>query len=238
MFRKAVGKKIPELMAEQEKVFKQRVKELSGLSDAQANKLWDLFEPFKGYGFNKAHAMSYAKVAYQTAYMKTHYPAQYMTAHLTAVAGETENVAELVYEAKRIGLTVLAPGLNDSSVSFSTEDNGTEKESIRIGLETIKQVGGAVAEAIVSEREKGGRYSSLEDFFTRIGSYGVVNKRSLEALIKTGVFDSFDKRDVLLENLELLLACTKDMKTGEQQHALFDSTANVSLELRPVGIAD
>lgn len=233
VFRKAVGKKIPELMAEQEKIFKKRVIEVSGLTDVQANKLWDLFEPFKGYGFNKAHAMSYAKVAYQTAYMKAHYPAQYMTAHLTAVAGETDNVAELVYESKRIGLTILAPGLNESAVSFSTEKNDTDKESIRIGLETIKQVGTGVAEAIVSEREKGGRYTSLEDFFIRIGSYNVINKRSLEALIKTGVFDSFDKRDVLLENMTLLLECTKDTKSGEQQHALFDATANVSFELQP-----
>ncbi len=233
VFRKAVGKKIPELMAEQEKVFKKRAQELSGLSDAQANKLWDSFDPFKGYGFNKAHAMSYAKVAYQTAYMKVHYPAQYMTAHLTAVSGETENVADLVYESKRIGLTVLAPGLNESAVSFSTEQNGTPKESIRIGLETIKQVGTAVANAIVSEREKGGRYTTLEDFFTRIGPYRVINKRSLEALIKTGVFDLFDKRDVLLENIDLLLECTRDTRAGEQQHALFDSAENVSLELQP-----
>ena len=233
VFRKAVGKKIPELMAQQEKIFKERVKKLSELSDAQANKLWDLFEPFKGYGFNKAHAMSYAKVAYQTAYMKTHYPAQYMTAHLTAVAGETENVAELVYESKRIGLTVLAPGLNESEVSFSTEKNDTDKESIRIGLETIKQVGTGVAQAIVSERKKNGRYASLEDFFTRIGSYNIINKRSLEALIKTGVFDSFDKRDTLLENIELLLECTKDTRKNEQQGALFDAAANVSLILQP-----
>ena len=233
VFRKAVGKKIPELMAEQEKIFKKRVIEISGLTDAQANKLWDLFEPFKGYGFNKAHAMSYAKVAYQTAYMKAHYPAQYMTAHLTAVSGETDNVAELVYESKRIGLTILAPELNESAVSFSTEKNVTDKESIRIGLETIKQVGGAVAQAIVSEREKNGHYTSLEDFFIRIGSYGVISKRSLEALIKTGVFDSFDKRDVLLENISLLLECTKDTKGAEQQHALFDTTATISLELQP-----
>ena len=233
VFRKAVGKKIPELMAEQEKIFKKRVKEISGLSDAQANKLWDLFEPFKGYGFNKAHAMSYAKVAYQTAYMKAHYSAQYMTAHLTAVTGETDNVAELVYESKRIGLTVLAPGLNESAVSFSTEENGTDKESIRIGLETIKQVGAGVAQAIVLEREQGGHYTSLENFFTRIGSYKVINKRSLGALVKTGVFDSFDKRDVLLENIDLFLECTKDTKSSDQQHALFDTTANVSLELQP-----
>ena len=235
VFRKAVGKKIPELMAEQEKIFKQRAKEYTGLSDAQANKIWDLFEPFKGYGFNKAHAMSYAKVAYQTAYMKRHHPAQYMTAHLTAVAGETDNVAELVYEAKRIGLKVLAPGLNESEVSFSTEKKDTDTQyAIRIGLETIKQVGTIASEAIVSERKDGGPYTSLEDFFTRIGKHDIINKRSLEGLIKVGVFDSFERRDVLLENVEMLLECAKDGRGNEQQGALFDSTANVSLELQPV----
>lgn len=233
VFRKAVGKKIPKLMAEQEKIFKQRTKEKSGLTDAQANRLWDLFDPFKGYGFNKAHAMSYAKVAYQTAYMKAHYPAQYMTAHLSAVAGETENVAELVYESKRIGLATLPPSINESEVSFSTEKNSTDRESVRIGLETIKQVGHAAAEAIISERRKNGKYVSLEDFFTRVGSYNVINRRTVEALIKTGVFDSFEKRDVLLENIELLLQCTKDTKDNEQQYALFDTATNVSLELQP-----
>ena len=232
VFRKAVGKKIPELMAEQEKIFKQRAKEKSGLTDPQVNKLWDLFDPFKGYGFNKAHAMSYATVAYQTAYMKANYPAQYMTAHLSAVAGETENVAELIYESKRIGLSILPPNINNSDVSFSTEKNDTDKESIRIGLETIKQVGQGVAKAIVKERNKGGRYTSLENFFTRIGPYNVINKRSAEALIKTGVFDKFENRSTLLENLELLLQCTKAVGGSEQQHALFDTSANISLDLQ------
>ena len=232
VFRKAVGKKIPELMAQQEKIFKQRAKEKSGLTDAQANKLWDLFDPFKGYGFNKAHAMSYAKVAYQTAFMKAHYPAQYMTAHLSAVAGEVENVAELVYESKRIGLTILPPSVNDSGVSFTTEKNNTDRESVRIGLETIKQVGHGVAATIVNEREKAGPYTSLEDFFTRIGPYRTVNRKGVEALIKTGVFDVFEKRAVLLENIDLLLQCAKDTRGNEQQHALFDTSANVSLVLR------
>ena len=233
VFRKAVGKKIPELMAEQEKIFKSRAKKISGLNDKQANSLWDLFEPFKGYGFNKAHAMSYAKVAYQTAYMKANYPAQYMTAHLTAVAGETENVAELVYESKRIGLRVLAPSINKSKAFFSTEKDKHGKEAIRIGLATIKQVGQAAAKTIIEVREKDGPYTSLKDFFTRIGSHSnTVNRRTIEALIKTGVFDEFNKRDQLLENIELLLQCVKDAGQNNQQHILFDSTATVSLNLK------
>ena len=93
------------------------------------------------------------KVAYQTAYMKAHYPAQYMTAHLTAVEGETDTIAELVYEVKRINLSVLAPDLNGSDVSFATRKGENKHEDIRIGLATIKQVGRAVAEAVVSERK-------------------------------------------------------------------------------------
>ena len=92
VFRKAVGKKIPELMAKQEKIFKQRVAKRTDLPKEKIDKLWDLFEPFKGYGFNKAHAMSYAKLAYQTAYMKAHFPAQYLTAHLNAELGDVEKL--------------------------------------------------------------------------------------------------------------------------------------------------
>ena len=233
VFRKAVGKKIPKLMAEQEKIFKQRVREQSGVSEAKANALWNLFDPFKGYGFNKAHAMSYAKVAYQTAYMKANFPAQYMTAHLTAVAGETENIANLVHESKTIGLTVLPPDINKSDSSFTTEKKESGHENIRIGLATIKRVGQGFAETIVKEREKGGKYTSLEDFFVRMAPYKVINRRNTEALIMVGVFDAFESRGILLENLDLLVLCAKDANVGTEQHMLFNTAPKVSLELKP-----
>lgn len=235
VFRKAVGKKIPELMAQQEKVFKTRVAKKTGLPKEKINKIWDLFDPFKGYGFNKAHAMSYARVAYQTAYMKTHFPAQYMTAHLNAESGNTEKVAELVHEAKQLGLQVLPPGLNESDMVFTTEktEEGNH-ESIRIGLATIKQVGEAAAEAIVAERKKGGPYTSIEDFFIRIAPHRVVQRRNLEALIKVGIFEVFERRDVLLENIDMLLQCAKDVGHSSAQHSLFDASAMVSLTLQPV----
>ena len=146
-------------MAKQEQIFKTRVMERMKMSENRVNALWDLFDPFKGYGFNKAHAMSYARVAYQTAYMKANFPAQYMAAHLSATAGEIDTVAELIHEAKQIGLTILAPDLNKSGHLFTTEKNNTDHEYIRIGLSTIKQVGHAMAKTIVEEREKNGPYS-------------------------------------------------------------------------------
>ncbi len=233
VFRKAVGKKIPELMAEQEQIFKKRVMERTDMSKAKTDALWNLFDPFKGYGFNKAHAMSYAMIAYQTAYMKANFPAQYMTAHLSAVAGETENVAELVYESKRLGLTVLPPELNKSRSLFATEKNSDGHEDVRIGLATIKQVGHAAAEAIVGERNKNGPYTSLEDFFTRMAQHRCINRRNTEALIKVGVFDNLNTRNTLLGNIDLLLRCAKDAKTDEAQHALFDTTENIALTLKP-----
>ena len=238
VFRKAVGKKIPELMASQEKIFKERVMKKKNLPRKRADDLWNLFDPFKGYGFNKAHAMSYARVAYQTAYMKTHYPAQYMTAHLSAAAGDVETVSELVYESRRLGLTVLPPDIHKSVVLFNTEKNGNRNEDIRIGLSGIKQAGRALAGMIVSEREKGS-FSSLADFLIRMAPHSVLNRRNMEALVKVGVFDCFEKRQVLLENIELLLQCMKEGGSNAGQGILFSAPINPSLELKPaVGSAN
>ena len=231
VFRKAVGKKIPELMAQQESVFKDRCVE-RGIKRELANKIWDLFDPFKGYGFNKSHAASYAKVAYQTAYMKANYPAQYMTAHLNAVAGNTDEVADIAYESKRIGLTILPPDINKSRDAFSTEPATKKYENIRIGLATTKQVGEKVAEVIMHERSLNGTYHSLEDFLVRMAPYKTLNRRNLSALIKVGVFDTFYERDILLENIDTLLQSLKDSTKNEEQNMLFvvDST---TLTLQP-----
>ena len=234
VFRKAVGKKIPELMASQEKTFKERVRERTGMTPQQADKLWDLFDPFKGYGFNKAHAMSYARVAYQTAYMKAHYPAQYMTAHLSAVVGDVDTVSELVYESRRIGLTILPPRVNESAMLFSTKKNGNPNEDIRIGLAGVKQAGQSVAEAVVAERGKNGLFVSLADFFTRMASHAVLNRRNLEALIKAGVFDEFETRATLLGNMDLLLRSVKESAPDRNQHTLFNEPFVPSLTLKPV----
>lgn len=231
VFRKAVGKKIPELFTQQEKLFKSRIKELQGFSDAKANELWNLFLPFKGYGFNKAHAMSYAKISYLTAYIKCHYTAQYMTAHLSACAGDIVTISELVYESKRMGVSILPPNINCSSKFFTTEKHKDKKYDIRIGLSTIKQVGDSVSESIVEERKKNGDFKSIEDFLIRISSYSTLNRRGLEALIKVGVFDEFGTRSAFLENIDLLLECVKESKLNLNQVGLFDIKPSVTLNI-------
>ena len=233
VFRKAVGKKIPELMAKQEKVFKKRVAENTDLSTSAINDIWKLFDPFKGYGFNKAHAISYATLSYQTAYMKCFYPVQYMTAHLRAMSGDIENITNSIYEARRMGIKILPPDINKSDIQFSTEKDNDGNEAIRVGLNTIKQVGMVVAEKIINEREKNGQFTSVIDFLSRVTDIQEIHKRTLEGLIKVGAFDYMEKRNVLLENLNLLIQSIKEMGANSTQGSLFDRSPTLSLQLKP-----
>jgi DNA polymerase-3 subunit alpha len=213
-FRKAVGKKIPAEMAKQHTIFVEGCKTHSGISERDAEKIWDLFEPFQGYGFNKAHAASYGKVAYQTAYMKANFPALYMAAALTAESGDTETIGQYITECKRMSIPVLPPDINESFKDFTVVTrkidggNGSQDE-IRFGLVTIKNFGDGIAESIIKEREAHGKFASLEDFLLRIKDRNL-NKKSLEALIKTGALDAFGDRGVLLFNLDTLLHYNKE----------------------------
>jgi len=204
--RKAMGKKIPEVMAaEKEKLFK-GFTEYGKLSPSVAEKLWKLIEPFAAYGFNKAHAASYGRVAYQTAYMKANYPVEYMSAVLTADSGDTEKIAEIIHECERMGIEVLPPDINESFSDFSVVP-GTQ--TIRFGLTTIKNFGEGIAESIINERKGGGPYQSLADFLARVHDRNL-NKKSLEALIMTGALDRFEVRGRMHANLDLLLSFNKD----------------------------
>lgn len=219
MLRKAMGKKIPEVMeAEKEKLMKGFL-EFGKLSQSVADKLWKLIEPFAAYGFNKAHAASYGRVAYQTAYMKANYPEEYMSAVLTADSGDTEKIAEIIHECERMGLEVLPPDINESFAAFSVVP-GTDK--IRFGLTTIKNFGEGIAEAIIEERKKGGPFRSLTDFLTRVHDKNL-NKKSLEALIMAGAFDRFETRGIMYTNLDGLLAFNKEHVAGKEasQDSLF-----------------
>jgi DNA polymerase-3 subunit alpha len=221
--RKAMGKKIPEVMeAEKDKLLKGFV-EYGKLSPALGEKLWKLIEPFAAYGFNKAHAASYGRVAYQTAYMKANYPVEYMSAVLTADAGDTEKISEIIHECERMGIEVLPPDINESFAPFSVvpaKDGAPAK--IRFGLTTIKNFGEGIAEAIIEERKAHGAFTSLADFLTRVTDKNL-NKKSLEALVMTGCFDRFHDRGLLVKNLELLLAFHKEAAHGKEssQESLF-----------------
>lgn len=203
--RKAMGKKIPTEMAKQKEKFTSGCVS-NGVSVEVARELWALIEPFAAYGFNKAHAASYAMVAYQTAYMKANFPAEFMTAVMTAEEGDLDKVAEAVSECKRVKIEVLPPDINQSNANFTYIDD----THIRFGLLAIKNLGADVVGALGAERTTRGLFKNLKDFATRLQPK-YFNKRSLEALIKSGALDSLGERNTLLVNLNELQAYNKDV---------------------------
>jgi len=240
--RKAMGKKIPKDMQEQkEKLHAGFIK--GGLSEEKAQELWKLIEPFAAYGFNKAHAASYGRVAYQTAYMKANFPAIYMSAILTAESGDVEKIGEIVQECKRMGIPVLPPDVNESYSQFTiikgipnSEIEAERKDRIRFGLLTIKNFGQGASTAIIEERKKAGKFKSLTDFLSRVQGKDM-NKKSLESLIKAGALDAFGMREQMLNNMEELLRFNKDATKQDKTHSsLFDGLSGHSpheLRLEP-----
>lgn len=233
-FRKAVGKKIPKEMAAQHEKFTKGIV-VNGQTQVFAEKLWKLFEPFQAYGFNKAHAASYGKVAYQTAYMKANYPLEYMTAILTAESGDVEKIAEIIDECKNMKIPVLPPNINESFGGFTViKDNSAEqvensKGKIRFGFYTIKNLGTDISDAIISERKQNGKYLSITGFLDRI-KHKNLNKKSMEALIKSGCFDEFAERGTLLYNLEDMLTYNNEIsKQNKNQTSLFGGMAKSEL---------
>jgi DNA polymerase III subunit alpha len=237
-FRKAVGKKIPEEMAKQKEKFIKGCIEIGGFTEDNTIKLWDMIETFAAYGFNKAHAAAYGRVAYLTSYLKANYPVLYMASVLTADSGDVDKIATMVHECERMGITVLPPDINESFEDFGVVPGERNKETIRFGLTTIKNFGEGIASVIVENRKAHGKFTSLEDFLTRIVDRNL-NKKSLEALIKTGAFDTlYPDRATLLHNLENLLKFNKEVgKTDKGQDSLFAFSdiqiSNLHLEKGP-----
>ena len=204
IFRKAMGKKIPQVMKKERRNFTKRARE-NGFPDEIAEKVFSLIEPFAGYAFNKAHSVSYALIAYQTAYLKANYPAEYITALLITNAGQSDKVASAVRECRRLGIKILPPDINRSQVNFSIEADGGETPAIRFGLTAIKNVGLGAVEPIVAERAKGGEYSSIEDLCRRADLSGL-NRRTLESLIKAGALDCLGNRGSLVQNIGSIMS--------------------------------
>ena len=228
--RKAMGKKIPAEMEAQKEKFLAGCRDMGGMTVHQAESVWKLIEPFAAYGFNKAHAASYGKVAYQTAYMKANFPDDYMSALMSADAGDVETVALHVAECLRLGITVLPPDVNESFETFAV----TAPMVIRFGLNSIKNIGDGVAYAIMSERAEHGPYQTLGDFGVRV-SNAVINKKSIESLIKAGALDRFGERAAMLEKTEELGAINKRDNTHIEQGALFvASSSTPAITLSPI----
>ncbi len=236
-FRKAVGKKIPAEMAAQYEKFTDGVVK-NGQTREFAEKLWKLFEPFQAYGFNKAHAASYGRVAYQTAYMKAHYPVEYMTAILTAESGDIEKVATIIEECKNMKIPVLPPSVNESFGGFTVirDEENKKSEKIRFGLYTIKNLGTDIADAIIAERKTNGRFKSIAGFLERI-KHKNLNRKSLEALVKSGSMDELGERGLLMANMDDMLAYNHELsKQNENQVSLFgdnDSAGAPAFRLKP-----
>ncbi len=210
-FRKAVGKKIPAEMAKQKDHFINGCVEHSKWPLKKAQELWNWIEPFAAYGFNKAHSASYGRVAYQTAYMKANFPTEYMTAILTAESGDVEKISEIVRECEKMSIKVLPPNINESFKGFTYINENT----IRFGLYTIKNLGSDIGEAIIEERKNNGKFKSIGDFLDRI-KHKNLNKKSMEALVKSGSMDEFGERGALFANIEDMLAYNKE---GSNQNA-------------------
>jgi len=224
IFRKAMGKKIARVMQKEKHNFVAGARE-KGFSDSVAAEVFALIEPFAGYAFNKAHSVSYALIAYQTAYLKANYPAEYITAFLIINAGQSEKIASAVAECRRLGIKVLPPDVNHSQVTFSIERDGDGVPAIRFGLTAIKNVGSGAVEPIVVERDSGGEFKTIEDLCQRCDLRGV-NKRVMESLIKAGAMDSLgEQRGTLLDNINRILSL------AQREHRLRESGQTTMFDL-------
>lgn len=229
--RKAIGKKIPALMAEMKTKFIDGCKTHSDIQPQLAEVIWKDFEEFAAYGFVMAHAGCYALIAYQTAYLKANYPAAFFAALLTSNADNLDKMAKEMTEAESMGIKVLPPDVNESFPEFGVikrDDNTDGKDYIRFGLAAIKNVGYGVAENIVAERSANGPYTSLTEFLMRLGP-STLNKRVLESLAMTGALDRFGDRNALVQSVDVMTRFLTHGKQDTSQMGLFasESTALV-----------
>src|SRR5205814_10450323 len=163
---------IRELMVKEKARFEEGCRN-NGVTAEDCEELWNLLEPFSGYGFNRAHAACYAQIAYQTAYLKSNYPVAFMTAVLSTFRDNSDKVTGAIVECRRMGIGVLAPNVNASQCDFSIERPGDDRLSIRFGLAAVKNVGEQAAQPIVDARKEGGRFTSVDDFCRRVDLRGV-----------------------------------------------------------------
>jgi DNA polymerase-3 subunit alpha len=221
VLRKAVGKKIKELLDAQETKFIDGAIE-NGASKKVAKELWQWILPFASYGFNKSHSAAYATIAYQTAYLKAHYPVEFMASVLTSERADVERISFLIDECKKMEVEVLPPNINESLKNFTVVEG---KNQIRFGLLAVKNVGVNIIEAVTEERKARGKFKSIGDFIYRVRSKDL-NKKSMEALIKAGAFDEFAERNQLLTNLEKMLEIARENNKTQNtnQMGLFTST--------------
>jgi len=221
LLRRAMGKKDMKKMALEREKFCEGAEKLHGIKAKKANEVFDVMEKFAAYGFNRSHSAAYSVVAYQTGYLKAHYPAEYMAAVLTNNMGDIKKVTFFIEEARKQGVAVLGPDVNESILKFNVNAQG----QIRFGMAAMKGSGEAAVEDIVQERDKNGPYQDIFDFARRV-NLRAVNKKTFESMAQAGAFDSFERyhRRQFLEapgNDQNLIE--KAMKVGQQHQAAKES---------------
>lgn len=217
--RRAMGKKIPEKMEKMRGLFLEGAR-ANKIPGQKANDLFELMSKFAEYGFNKSHSAAYALIAYQTAYLKAHYPVEFMAALLTSEMNNTDKINLYIREAKKMGLKVLPPDVNESYTKFRVVEG-----KIRFGLAAVKNVGFSAINSVVLTREKEGKFKNLINFCERV-DLRLVNKKVIESLIKCGAFDSLGRasRTGLLAAVDkaISLASARQKEQASGQRSLFD----------------
>ena len=216
ILRKAVGKKIKSLLDEQKDKFISGAMKTSNVSLELATKVWEFIEPFARYGFNRAHSACYAQIVYQTAYLKANYPNIFMAALLTTDFGNLDRVAMEVNECYRLGIKITPPNINKSFVEFGVVP---ETGEVVFSLAAIKGVGVGVTEAVQDERKNNGPFLSLTNFVERMPK-NIINKKTMESLIKAGAFDEFAERAQLLAGLDEILRFASGFSKNSNQNQM------------------
>ncbi len=218
LLRRAMGQKKPEEMAKQREVFIDGATE-RGVAKSTATRIFDLMEKFAGYGFNKSHSVAYALLAYQTAWLKAHYPAAFMAAVMSADLDHTDRLVMIKDDCRKSGLNLLGPNINQSAYQFNVADD----ESILYGLGAIKGLGQNAVDAVISEREKNGVFQNIAEFCRRV-ELEKINRRALEAMIKSGAMDTFGttRRSLMHELTEALKSADQEaLEKAEGQNDMF-----------------
>ena len=224
ILRRAMGKKKLSEMVAQRKKFVDGCRETNKIKEKDANAIFDLLEKFAGYGFNKSHSAAYGVVSYRTAYMKANHPLEFMAAVLSNEVNNTDKIAFFVAECQRMGIEILPPDINRSSLKFAPENTGGNPGSgkggsIRYGLAAIKNVGAGAMETVLVEREANGPFKGMEDVANRVDSQSI-NKKALESLVKAGAFDfTGEDRASLFARIEGVVASAaahqRDQRAGQ-----------------------
>ncbi|TDJ37100.1 MAG: DNA polymerase III subunit alpha [Gammaproteobacteria bacterium] len=206
LLRRAMGKKKPEEMAKQREIFIGGATE-RGVAKFTATRIFDLMEKFAGYGFNKSHSVAYALIAYQTAWLKANYPAAFMAAVMSADLDHTDRLVMIKDDCRKSGLNLLGPNVNQSAYQFNVADD----ESILYGLGAIKGLGRTAVDAVITEREQNGPFENIAEFCRRV-ELEKINRRALEAMIKSGAMDTFGTT-----RRSLMHALPEALKSADQE---------------------